>query len=161
YNACGNGCGTVYKITSAGALSTLYQFDITHGLQPNAPLVLGTDRNFYGTSFFGGNTGGFGSGVVFKITSAGVLTVLYNFCSQPGCVDGQSPVGPLIQANDGNFYGTTSAGGTNGAGVLFRITPAGTLTVLHSMNPAVDGGTPHAGLAQASNGSFYGANTSG
>ena len=161
YTACGNGCGTLYKITPSGTFTTLYQFDLTHGDQPNAPLVQGTDGNFYGTTFYGGTSGGFGSGVVFKITSAGKLTVLYNFCSQAGCTDGQYPVGPLVQGSDGNFFGTTLIGGTNGDGVVFKITPAGSLTVLHSMSAATDGYNPNAGLVQATDSSFYGANTYG
>src|SRR4029077_14436823 len=88
YTACGNGCGTVYKITPSGTFTTLNQFDLTHGDQPNAPLVQGADGNFYGTTFYGGTSGGLGSGVVFKITTAGILTVLYNFCPQAGCTDG-------------------------------------------------------------------------
>jgi uncharacterized repeat protein (TIGR03803 family) len=126
---------------------------------------LGTDGNFYGTTAGGGtNAPPEGAGTVFKITPAGKLTVLYNFCSQPGCADGQSPTSPLVQGTDGNFYGTTFQGGANGFGEAFKITMGGTLTVLHSMNGTSDGYDPfagNAGLVQATDGNFYGANTAG
>ena len=155
--ACGNGCGVVYKITPSGKFTTLYTFDSTHGFGPRDPLVQGTDGNFYGTTFYGGSIGGESAGVVFKITSAGKLVVLYNFDGPHG----QYPVGPLVEGTDGNFYGTTLAGGTNGDGVIFKITPSGNLTVLHSMNAATDGYNPNAGLVQATDGNLYGANTYG
>ncbi|MFY9558719.1 MAG: choice-of-anchor tandem repeat GloVer-containing protein [Terriglobales bacterium] len=163
-NACGNGCGTVYRITPAGDFTTLYSFDFTHGFQPWGPLVLGTNGNFYGTTSKGGTSGGSGGGVVFKITPAGKLTVLHNFCSQPGCTDGQDPTSPLVQGTDGSFYGTTGQGGANGFGEVFKITAGGTLTVLHSFNGTSDGYIPfegNAGLVQATDGNFYGANTYG
>jgi len=146
----GAGCGTIYKLTPSGQLTSVHQFDVTHGYLPIAPLVQGTDGNFYGTAEFGGTNN---AGVIFKITPSG-FSVLHNFDS----TDGNSPIGPLIQANDGNFYGTTEFGGTtnNDAGVIFKMTPAGTLTVLHSLNGSSDGAFPEAGLVQASDGNFYG-----
>jgi uncharacterized repeat protein (TIGR03803 family) len=153
--------GTVWKLTPSGTFTTLYRFDMTHGRAPLAPLVQGTDGNFYGTTSGGGTggggCGGEGCGVVFKITTAGKLTVLYNF----DVAHGQSPDGPLVQGSDGNFYGTTIYGGNNGNGVIFRITPSGTVTVLHNMNAATDGASNYAGLVQASDGSFYGATVNG
>lgn len=146
YNIAGN--GSVYKITPSGKFTTLYDFDGTHGCTPVAPLVQGTDGNFYGTAV----EGGAGVGVVFKITPSGKLTVLYNFDN----THGQSPNSPLMQASDGNFYGTTSGGGTQNHGVIFKITAAGKLTVLHNLNGTTDGGSPEAGLAQATDGNFYG-----
>jgi uncharacterized repeat protein (TIGR03803 family) len=160
-SACGNGCGTVYKITPSGNFTTLYPFDFTHGATPWGPLVQGTDGNFYGTTAAGGTGSG---GVVFKITPAGKLTVLHSFCSHPACADGQLPSSPLVQGSDGNFYGTTGQGGANGYGEVFKITAGGTLTVLHSMNGTSDGYNPfegNAGLVQATDGNFYGANSFG
>jgi uncharacterized repeat protein (TIGR03803 family) len=105
----------------------------TDGANPLGGLVQATDGNFYGTTEYGGTgTGGFRQGVVFKITPAGKLTVLYNFCSLTSCTDGSNPYGGLVQATDGNFYGTTIAGGTNNFGTIFQITPKGKYTVLHS-----------------------------
>ena len=112
---CGN-CGTVYKITPSGTFTSLYQFDVTHGFGPYAPLVQGTDGNFYGTTQDGGTND---DGVVFKVTSAGKLTVLYNFDLTHGAL----PLGPLVQGSDGNFYGTAETGGSANNGVVFKITP--------------------------------------
>jgi uncharacterized repeat protein (TIGR03803 family) len=154
----GTGCGVVYKMTTTGTLIWSYEFDITHGLYPYAPLVQGSDGNFYGTTQEGGTSGGLGGGVVFKITPDGKLSVVHNFCSKPGCADGQYPYSPLIQGEDGNFYGTTAIGGANGFGEVFKVTPTGTLKVLHSMSSAADGANPYGGLVQASDGNFYGVN---
>lgn len=149
------GYGTVYKITSSGQFTTLYSFDSTHGSYPFAPLIQGTDGNFYGTTKTGGTN--YGNGVVYKITSSGRLTVLSNFDQTHG---GQ-PISPLVQGNDGNFYGTTSVGGSTGDGVVFKITATGERTILHNLNKTVDGSTPYAGLVQATDGNLYGANSYG
>jgi uncharacterized repeat protein (TIGR03803 family) len=120
---------------------------------PNG-LLQATDGNFYGTTEVGG---AHNQGTVFKITPAGALTTLYNFCSASACADGQQPLAGLIQANDGNFYGTTSKGGTfnYNYGTVFQITPAGALTTLHSLN-GTDGFQPSGALIQASDGNLYG-----
>jgi uncharacterized repeat protein (TIGR03803 family) len=152
--ACGSGCGTIYKITPAGALTTLYQFDITHGYAPYGPLVLGTDGNFYGTTVDGTSAN---AGVIFRITPAGKFTLLFSF----DLTHGENPFSGLVQGADGNFYGTTINGGTTGGGVVFKITPSGKLTVLHTMNGTTDGARPFGGLVLASDGNFYGANAYG
>ena len=103
-----NGYGTVFKITPSGTLTTLHSFDITDGASPQAGLVQATDGNFYGTTLGGGANG---VGTVFKITPSGTLTTLYSFCSESGCTDGYGLVAGLVQATDGNFYGTTQVGG--------------------------------------------------
>ena len=141
----------VYKMTPKGQLTSLYQFDFTHGGGPIG-LVQGTDGDFYGTTEVGG-TGKLG--VVFKITSRGKLTVLYNFDGPHG----SEPIGPIIQASDGKFYGTTYRGGTNNIGVVYKMTPTGALTVLHNFN--VGDAFPSAGLVQATDGKFYGAASRG
>ena len=148
-------CGTVYKLTLSGTFTLLYQFDQAHGCFPSAPLVQGTDGNFYGTTYSGG-TNNFG--VVFKITPAEKLIVLFKF---DGTNHGATPFSPLIQATDGNFYGTTLSGGKFLDGAVFRITPAGKVTLLHSMNGTTDGYSPEAGLVQATDGKFYGVAPSG
>ncbi len=160
-----NGVGTVFKITPGGTLTTLYSFcsqdGCTDGLEPIAGLIQGTDGNFYGTTLGGGANG---AGTVFKITPSGTLTTLYTFCSQSGCTDGIEPFGGLIQATDGNFYGTTLGGGATGAGTVFKITPSGTLTTLYSFcsqSGCTDGEEPFAGLIQATDGNFYGTTQNG
>ena len=140
-------CGTVFKINpTTRALTTLHSFDGTDGSFPNG-LVQATDGNFYGTAQEGGANGG---GTVFKITPGGTLTTLYNFCSQTSCTDGSGPMDALIQAIDGNFYGTTWEG------TVFKITPAGKLTTL-----ATVGGYPSRALVQATDGNFYGTTARG
>ena len=117
----GTGCGTVFKITSSGTLTTLYKFcsdgDCLDGSLPAAPLVQGTDGNFYGTTSTGGDYGG---GTTFMITPSGVFTSLHSFTGP----DGYDAEGGLLQAPDGNFYGTTAAGGAQGFGTVFRMSTA-------------------------------------
>jgi uncharacterized repeat protein (TIGR03803 family) len=156
-----NNAGTVFKITSNGTLSTLYNFcskaNCADGSTPYAGLVLATDGNFYGTTQSGGGANNIGT--VFKITPMGMLTTLYSFCSQMHCADGSYPDAGLVQGTDGNFYGTTSSGGANGYGTVFKITPMGALTTLHSfctLTNCADGFMPIAGLLQGADGNFYG-----
>lgn len=148
------GYGTLFKITPSGNLTTLYEFDFTHGAQPYAGMIQGTDGNFYGTTYSGGTSG---TGTVYKITPQGQLTVLYNFGSPLS--DGVFPVTPLIQGTNGNFYGVTPYGGPDDDGTVFMITPAGSLTILHSFVES-DGRWPTS-LIQASDTSFYGATAYG
>ncbi len=158
---CTVGCGTVFKITPAGTLTTLHNFESTDGSFPVGGLVQATDSNFYGTTYAGGassNCSG-GCGTVFKITPTGTFTTLHSFEG----TDGANPEGALLEATNGQFYGTTWAGGTNdscqvagvGCGTVFKITPAGTLTMLHSFDGS-DGSYPTGALVQATNGNLYG-----
>src|SRR5262249_847285 len=152
----GGGVGTFYRLKLASPVSfpPLFQSDGTQGQFPAAPLVLGTDGNFYGTTEEGGSNG---AGVVFKITPAGKLTVIHNFDT----THGSGPVGPLIQASDGAFYGTTEKGGAQSSGVIFKISAGGAFTDLHDFNGTTDGGTPFAGLMQGTDSNFYGVASSG
>lgn len=175
--------GTVFEITPAGQLTTLYSFcqhlsgpACTDGSYPSAGLVQGPNGNFYGTTQSGGtgSTSG-GGGTIFEITSAGTLTTLYNFCSQTNCKDGAEPAAALVLASDGNFYGTTEKGGTkdknpiclSGCGTVFRFTPAGKLTTLYnfcsvsSSLPCEDGSLPTTPLVQGADGALYGTTSAG
>jgi uncharacterized repeat protein (TIGR03803 family) len=164
--------GTVFKVSPGGKLNTLYQFcsktNCTDGANPWGVLIE-KDGNFYGTTSAGGThickTRGeekIGCGTVFTITPNGKLTTLYNFCSQGGsnCTDGVTPLAGLIEASDGSLYGTTSGGGANADGTVFRITAKGKLSTVHSFQGA-DGSNPYSGLLQASDGYFYGTTTFG
>jgi uncharacterized repeat protein (TIGR03803 family) len=150
--------GTAFKVSPAGALTTLNSFTAN----PRAGLVLATDGNFYGTTSRGG--GANVDGEVFRITPQGTLTTVYDFCSQTNCTDGSVPSAGLVQATDGNFYGTTAYGGSGctdgGCGTIFKVTPSGALTTLHSFDDT-DGNVPTAGLLQATNGDLYGTTYSG
>jgi len=155
-----HGFGTAFRITPAGALTVLYNFDSTHGASIYAPLLQGSDGNFYGTARNGGTKNN--GGVVFKLTKAkkATLTVLYNFDATGATTDGVRPYAGLIQASDGNFYGVTSAGGTNAAGTLYKITKTGTYSRLYNFASAT-GSLPFATLRQHTNGKLYGEATSG
>jgi uncharacterized repeat protein (TIGR03803 family) len=127
---------------NAQTLTTLVNFNGTNGAKPLAAMVQGKDGDLYGTTQVGG---AHRQGTVFKVTTTGVLTTLYNFCAKSKCADGAAPYGALVPATDGNFYGTTQGGGINRAGTVFKMTPGGALTTLHSFN-YTDGATPYAGL---------------
>jgi uncharacterized repeat protein (TIGR03803 family) len=152
------GFGTAFKITPAGALSVLYNFDLTHGSNIYSPLVQGKDGSFYGTARNGGTLNN--GGLAFKLTPARVLTVLHNFNATTSTGDGTLPYAGLVQAADGSFYGVTSAGGTNGAGTLYRITLSGSYSTLYSFASAT-GSLPYATLKQHTNGKLYGEATTG
>ena len=163
---CQGGCGTVFKITPAGTLTTLHSFDWYDGASPTGALVQGNDGNFYGTTYGGGAAPRVGT-VYSKSPRGGALTTLYSFCAQANCTDGQQPYAGLVRGSDGNFYGTTLEGGANTGcslgsgtcGTVFRITPGGALTTLYSFcsqHNCTDGGNPYAGLVQTNDGNFYG-----
>lgn len=118
--------GTVFKVTAAGALSTLFSFSVNDGAAPTAKLVEGADLALYGTATQGGANG---FGCVFKITTGGGFTKLLDFTGASGSAPGSVPHA-LALHTDGNFYGVTQAGGTNGFGTVFKMTPAGVLSTL-------------------------------
>jgi uncharacterized repeat protein (TIGR03803 family) len=153
----GYGFGTVFRITPAGTLTTLHSFSFTDGAYPEGGLVQGNDGNFYGITYEGGMRG---YGTIFKITPTGALTTLYSFCAQTNCIDGYYPSAGLVQATDGNFYGTTLIGGSADNGTVFRMTPRGDLTTLHDF-VGNDGSGPEAVLVQATSGVLYGTAASG
>ena len=151
------GYGSVFRITPAGAFTTLYSFDDgTDGGFPTAGLLEGGNGNFYGTTEEGGTAG---SGTAFMITPGGALTTLYTFTGVGS--DGMYPAAALILGSDGNFYGTTAAGGSAGAGTVFMMTPAGVVTTLYSFNGSSDGTAPFARLRQDGAGIFYGTTNGG
>lgn len=158
------GNGAIIEITPGGVLTMVYGFDSTDGSAPYGGLVQANNRSFYGTTARGGTNN---AGTVFKLTPGGQLTTLYSFCVQTNCIDGQSPFAGLVQATDKNFYGTTAGGGTDsscdggvGCGTIFKITPGGTLTTLHSFD-TTDGSDPLSGLIQATDGNLYGTTAGG
>ena len=157
------GCGTIFRITLDGALTTVYTFcqqtNCPDGAHPFAGLLQASDGELYGT------TAGTGApvanaGTIFKITTEGAFTLLHTFGTLPNGADGANPMAGLIQATDGNFYGTTTFGADFGGGVIFQLTPAGVLTPLHHFCPTnnrcPEGGGPYDSLFQATDGNFYG-----
>jgi uncharacterized repeat protein (TIGR03803 family) len=155
--------GTIFRISLGGTLTTFYNFcPIPSYCNSNSPfypsgLLLGKDGNFYGVAGSGGTST---DGIVFKLTPSGKLTTLHNFDG----TDGQNPVGPLVQAANGELYGVTFAGGTGTAseceeigscGTIFRISTSGTFTTLHNFD-GTDGSNPYAPLILATDGNLYG-----
>ena len=169
--------GTIFKITPSGSFTTVYTFPgkgTNDGIDPAAALIQAADGNFYGTTSLGGHQEDFGT--VFKLTPQGTSTTLHNF----QVTDGSNPMANLIQGRDGNLYGTTQLGGEGtcaimedtapGCGTIFKITPSGALTTLHSFgvgfiqsasNTPADGANPCAPLVEGSDGNFYGTTPTG
>jgi uncharacterized repeat protein (TIGR03803 family) len=151
-----NSDGTVFEITPAGQLTTIYRFcslsGCADGLIPYAGLVQASDGTFYGTTS-SGNARGF-YGTVFRITASGALTTLHTFTGYPR---GEEPYAGLVQAPDGSFYGTTYEGGSHSGGTVFKISPGGTLTTLYNFGAKrTDGDDPAAALILATDGNFCG-----
>jgi uncharacterized repeat protein (TIGR03803 family) len=176
-NQGGTGKGTVYKITPVSqgwAHTVLYNFcsqtNCADGAYPVAGLIMDGSGNLYGTTFNAGSHG-FG-GTVFKLASSSTgwaETVLYSFCAQGGnaCTDGAFPHADLIMDAAGNLYGTTTAGGSDSAGTVFRVAPSGsgwTEAVLYSFcsqSSCADGATPYARLIMDGAAHLYGTTSNG
>ena len=154
-----SGCGTIFEITSAGKEKILYRFaDTPDGAHPTAGLVADRDGNFYGTTSQGGNIYAreFALGTIFRITPDGQETVLYRFNGSAES-DGQNPSSTLVWDEFGNLYGTTTEGGPNGSGTVFRLGSTGIETVLHSFPASSDDGVnPEEGLVRDREGNLYG-----
>ena len=149
--------GTVFRMTPAGVVTVLHSFGGIPGDGPFTALVEGSDGHFYGTTKGGGD---FNAGTIFRMTPGGAVAILHSFAR--GAMDGGSPMGTLVQATDGNFYGTTFNGGTAEFGTVYRMTPAGAVTVLHSFTGgAGDGKFPWAGVVEGTDGNFYGTTEQG
>jgi uncharacterized repeat protein (TIGR03803 family) len=150
------GCGVVFKVDSTGKETVLYSFcpngygNCTDGAFPQAGLIHDAADNLYGTTSGGGANG---VGTVFKLSPDGAETVLYSFA---GGADGANPFAGLIRDENGNLYGTTTAGGSSGQGTVFKVDPAGSETVLYSFTGGTDGGYPEAGLVRDEKGNLYG-----
>ncbi|PYV97377.1 MAG: hypothetical protein DMG89_14705 [Acidobacteria bacterium] len=155
------GGGVVYKITPAGTFTTLHKFNGADGCFPQGELVQGRDGNFYGTTFGAGCPSTCGDGTIFRVSATGSFKVLHYFNIVGGP---QKPSGPLIQASDGNLYGTAQFGGNaqTSGGTVFKMTPSGTVTVIHNFpGTSGDGIFPIAGVAQATDGNLYGTTQQG
>jgi uncharacterized repeat protein (TIGR03803 family) len=152
-----SGCGTVFKMTAAGAVTTLHNFAQSDGSSPTG-LAQGTDGNLYGTTYGGGaytlrsacQVYRSGCGTVFKMTTDGMFTLLHSFDSS----DGAEPYAPVAEANDGSFYGTTYSTYFNGDGTIFRITSDGQFKTVHRFVGIA--ANPIDGLYPASDGNLYG-----
>jgi uncharacterized repeat protein (TIGR03803 family) len=165
----GNG-GTLFKISTAGKLTTLYTFpEGAEGTSPRWGLTRTASGVFYGVTQFGGNTttcgiGTVGCGVLFTVNAANKEHVPHTFGNS--AVNGEEPSGSLLDAK-GNFFGTTFYGGTDnsacslGCGVVYQLSAAGKYHVLHRFTGANDGSNPSGPLAEDSDGNIWGADTNG
>jgi uncharacterized repeat protein (TIGR03803 family) len=152
--------GTIFKMTSVGALTTMHAFCIYPCVSDVAStgLVQASDGNFYGTTGAGG--GPYDGGTVFQLTPSGAFTSLYNFCTDEDvCPNGYEPFGSLVEGPDGDLYGTTSKGGSGGGGTVYKISTSGVVTNLFSFDAArtsPNGYVPSNTIFLASDGNFYG-----
>ena len=179
YGSTGDNTGGLFKISTSGAEAPLHSFDVTpgdpDGEASSAALIQANNGDFYGISQ--GNSGGCGGpngtcGVFYRMTAAGKVTVLYDFCKVTSptnsCLDGTTTEAALVQASNGDFYGTNNAYGAYGQGTIFKITAGGKLTILHSFcatkttsNYCTDGAPPYSALIQGTDGNLYGTTTWG
>jgi uncharacterized repeat protein (TIGR03803 family) len=169
YAWCGTGCGTVYKITPDGTLTTLYWFcsqdNCADGAHPFAAPQPTPDGNAYGTTSCSGPSllcgDRYSGGTLFKISASGAFTLIHNFCAENGCRDGSEPSG-VFAGSDGGYYGTTFYGGLEGGdgyGTIFKLTPDGLLRTVYRLPQ--EGGHNPSGLVQATTGEFYGTTLNG
>ncbi len=143
---------TIYKYARSGTFSTILEFDQTQGASIESPLIQASDGALYGTASSGGTNS---CGTLFKIGKSGVLLQLHSFPCDKG---GANPNAPVLEASDGNFYGTTTSGGSQQNGTVFRMDKQGAVTVLYNFGgEPTDGGFPNGGLVQATDGNLYGA----
>ena len=143
--------GTAYRITPSGKFTVI----ATLPSKTTAPLIMGVDGNFYGTTQYGGTAN---QGTVFRLSTRGKLTLLHSF---NGTSEGATPLTPLMIAADGKFYGTTSGGGQFSQGVVYRLSSSGGgYQVLHSFQVAEGTGST-AGLVQGSDNYLYSAQSAG
>jgi uncharacterized repeat protein (TIGR03803 family) len=156
------GNGTVFEMTGSGVLTTLVNFANSSGASPYAGLTLEQNGTFYGTTYQGGTNGAGvqvtadGYGTAFEITTNGALTTLFNF----GTTNGENPEAALTPGPNGNYYGTTYAGGSNNDGTVFEINANGVLTTLASFTNTIGAGS-RASLILGTNGNFYGTTVNG
>jgi uncharacterized repeat protein (TIGR03803 family) len=151
-----DGASTIYRYEANGTFTTILDLTTSQGTEAADPLIQGSDGNLYGTAFAGGTSG---CGTLFKLSTEGQMLWTYSFSCTSGA--GIQPFGPLMQASDGNFYGTTFAGGSRGNyGTIFKLDQSGRVTFLHNFN-YYDGEKIRAGLMQGTDGALYGTATYG
>ena len=157
-----NGLGTVFRVTTNGTETVVFNFNGTNGAQPQAGLILGPDGGFYGTTEFGGNTigsslnTGQGGGTVFRVTTNGTLTTLVNFNG----TNGANPLASLVVGPGGNLYGTTELGGSTNAGTVFQVTTNGAFVTLYNFTNT-DGAAPYGAVTVGPDGNLYGTTEAG
>ncbi|WP_082661677.1 beta strand repeat-containing protein [Terracidiphilus gabretensis] len=150
----GSNNGTIFNVGVSTPESILVSFNTYNGSSPSSAPVEGSDGNLYGVTSSGGENG---HGAIYQLTPTGTINTIYSFT---GSADGSNPAGPLVEGPDGSFYGATGSAGAQGAGTIFKVTSAGVLTTLYSLNGTTDGGSPVA-LFLGGDGMLYGNSTTG
>jgi uncharacterized repeat protein (TIGR03803 family) len=158
-----NDKGTIFRIALDGSnFEIIHHFSGANGENPEGQLLVGSDGELYGTTLQGGQSN---RGAIYKISTSGVFTLLYSVPSLSAFGDlgtainatGANPRAGLMLAADGNYYGTAYQGGPGGNGTVFRMTPAGVVSVFHAFAGATqDGGFPLSSVTQDAQGNFYG-----
>jgi uncharacterized repeat protein (TIGR03803 family) len=147
----GLGCGVIFKLDSKGKQTVLHAFSGTpDGWYPSGGLFPAKNGSFYGVTWFGGTSD---YGTIYKMNAAGKVAILYSF---QGGHQGEYPNSPIVRDIQGNFYGTTTNGGTKDYGTVFKVSKAGKLKVLHSFKGGPDGYYPYTGLTRDNGGNLYG-----
>lgn len=146
--------GTIFKINSSGTLTVIKNLDYSSGANPRGSLVQGKDGYLYGMTNSGGTNG---QGTIFRISTDGTV---FNILTHLISAKGAHPSGSLMQGSDGNFYGMTQTGGANNRGVIFRLTPTGTYSILKSFADSI-GSSPRGDLVQGPDGTLYGMTSEG
>jgi uncharacterized repeat protein (TIGR03803 family) len=138
YTHGGSNYGTILKVLPNGAAKTLFTFGcgVNCGVTPAATLIQARDGNLYGTTGFGGSSTS-NAGIVFKLTSNGTVTTLHDFCQLANCTDGSYPLRTLLQATDGNLYGTTRTGGSHNDGTIYQLSLNGTFKTIYKFSPGL------------------------
>ena len=156
YSGGAGGAGTIFQYTPSGSYNVIHSFNkATEGGNSWSSLTEGKDGSLYGVTYGGGTNN---AGTIFKITTGGQFTVLRQMNA---ATDGSSCQSDLIQASDGNFYGTCYGGGANSNGTIFRISSGGNFSVVRALAWMTDGSNPFAGLVQHTDGNLYGTTTGG
>src|SRR6266446_3890531 len=150
------GNGTVFRFSPSGGAKIIHSFIFSEGSSPVGPVVQGSDGNLYGTTATGGPLGS-ASGTIFKLSLSGTLTPFHAFDRNNKKIEGYGPKAGLLEATDGNLYGSTQFGGDPvcNCGVLFKITKSGVYTVLHTFHSG-EPAQPEATQIQHTNGKIYG-----
>lgn len=156
----GEGNGIVYKLAPDGTLTVLHVFaGGSDGILPAGDVIIDSSGNIFGTTVDGGNAcaESQGCGTVYEISAGGTETVLHAFA---GGLDGSGPDASLFMDRHGNLYGTTTAGGTNGCGTVFKLSPSGVETILFAFHGS-DGASPDSSLVPDKQGNLYGTTLGG
>ncbi len=164
--------GTVFRVSISGVIEQLHWFRLIEAMHPKGKVVQGADGNFYLQTFDSdGPQLGQTVGAIVRVTPNGTRPpngtpggeVVLNYANFLNATDGQYPSTGLAQGREGNFYGVTFAGGMNGLGTVFKVTPSGGRTTLYSFDGEANGSNPQGELIEhpSTTGLFYGVTSNG